>query len=309
VSELQTPEGQTLYVQPDAEFALSLSANLFSMTVAPGIELHGLTHIGPVREENQDAIRLPDGDLSAERGLLCALADGMGGYAHGGLASTLALDVLFQTFYGEDHGPAPKSLRHGVESANLNVYQTAQQMGAGRMGTTLTAVHMQGNRVCLVHIGDSRAYLVRDGRATCLTRDHTTVGDLVRMKVLAPEKVRTHAQRSILNRAIGLGLFVQPDIIEIEVAAGDRLILCSDGLWSVVEDHEFARLAAEAEGTPALVHKLVNLALERETDDNVSAIVIHIQQLAPAAPTRRGRGLISTLRRHFDRDSQHGTSN
>jgi protein phosphatase len=217
----------------------------------------------------------------------------MGGYAHGRLASTLALEKLYQIFYNERAAPAPKVLRRGVESANLGVYREAQRLGAGRMGTTLTAVSVLGDKLHLAHVGDSRAYLVRDNRAVCLTNDHTTVGDLVRMKVLPPDKVRTHAQRSVLTKGIGLALFVQPDIAQITLRDDDRLILCSDGVWSVIQDNEFARLSQEAKGVTALSQNLINLALERQTDDNASAIAIHIQRLAPIpaqGENRRGWG-------------------
>ena len=262
-------------------------------STGPEIEYNGLSHVGPVRDDNQDAIRLPESHLSAERGLLYAVADGMGGYAHGRLASTLALEKLYQIFYNERAAPAPKVLRRGVESANLGVYREAQRLGAGRMGTTLTAVSVLGDKLHLAHVGDSRAYLVRDNRAVCLTNDHTTVGDLVRMKVLPPDKVRTHAQRSVLTKGIGLALFVQPDIAQITLRDDDRLILCSDGVWSVIQDNEFARLSQEAKGVTALSQNLINLALERQTDDNASAIAIHIQRLAPIpaqGENRRGWG-------------------
>ncbi len=254
----------------------------------PRIECGSLSHVGPVRDDNQDAVRLADDRAPVERGLLYALADGMGGYAHGRLASTLALDKLFGTFYSQNGRPTLKDLRRGVEVANLGVYQTAQRLNAGRMGTTLTAVHVIGDKLHLAHVGDSRAYLVRDGQATCLTNDHTTVGDLVRMRVLPPDKVRTHAQRSILTKGLGLALFVQPDLTQIKLKTDDRLILCSDGVWSVVQDDEFAQLAAEAKGMAALSRALIDLALERQTDDNASAIAIHIHCLTPS-PAGSGR--------------------
>jgi protein phosphatase len=270
----------------------------------PQVDAGGLTHIGPVREENQDTIRLPDERQVCEgepdRGLLYAIADGMGGHAHGGLASSLAIDTLYAEFYGSV-GPPLKHLRHSLETANLNVYKEAVRMGAGRMGTTLTALHLLGDTLHVAHVGDSRAYLIRGGRAVCLTNDHTTVGELVRMKVLSPDKVRRHAQRSILSKAVGLGLFVQPDVTSVRLEQDDRLVLCSDGVWSVIEDDEFARLAEEAGGAPALTHSLINLAIERETDDNVSVIAVHVQQLArsPATAFHREWGFISSLRRLF----------
>jgi protein phosphatase len=254
----------------------------------PEIECSGLSHTGPVREDNQDAIRLPNGCPAAERGWLYAVADGMGGYSHGQMASVLALEKLFQVFYGQRTAPL-KTLRQGVQAANLSIYKTAQRLGVGRMGTTLTGASIIGNRLYLVHVGDSRAYLVRDRRATCLTDDHTTVGELVRLKVLSPDKVRTHAQRSILTKSIGLALFVQPDVSEHTLREGDCIILCSDGVWSVIEDHEFADLAGASHSAHALSQSLIDLSLERQTDDNASAIAIHIQRLSPSPAGNEGR--------------------
>jgi serine/threonine protein phosphatase PrpC len=253
------------------------------------IEASGFSQAGPIREDNQDAIRMYADPLAAGRGRLYAVADGIGGYAHGGIASALALEKLFETFYGQRSGPAMKSLRRGLEAANLGVFQTAQRLGAGRMGTTLSAAHVLRDRLHLGHVGDSRVYLVRSGRATCLTEDHTVVGDLVRMKVLSPEKVRAHDQRSVLTQSLGLKLFIHPDLSEHALKNDDRLILCSDGVWSVIEDDEFARLAAQARGSEALAQEILNLALERHTDDNVSAIAIHLRRLAPGLAQEKSR--------------------
>src|SRR5258707_8714271 len=104
------------------------------------------------------------------------------------------------------------------------------------MGTTLTAAYVYGDVLYLAHVGDSRAYLIRDGRSICLTSDHTTVGDMVRSNLISSDKIRTHAQRSILTKSVGTALFVQPDIIQQRLREGDRLVLCSDGVWSVIED-------------------------------------------------------------------------
>jgi serine/threonine protein phosphatase PrpC len=271
------------------------------------IESVGVSHIGMTREDNQDAIRLsrPDVGLAAQRGELYAVADGMGGYAHGGVASALALEKLFDVFYTEMAGPSTLALRRGVEAANLAVYQTAQRLGAGRMGTTLTAVNIRERRLYLAHVGDSRAYLIRDGCATCLTADHTRVGELVRMRVLSANKVRSHAQRSILTKCLGLELFVQPDLSELALREDDRLVLCSDGVWSVVQDDEFAQYAHAAAGAEAYGQRLIELALERRSDDNVSVVVIHLHALAPASAGRRGwPGFLMRLKRAYGRSGE-----
>ncbi len=247
------------------------------------LEWSGLSHIGPVREDNQDAIRMPEAEVPAERGFLYAVADGMGGCACGDRASALTLETLFQEFY-ENHPAAPlKTLRRGVAAANLRVYQEAQQLALGRMGTTLTAAGILGQRLYLAHVGDSRAYLIRAQHARCLTRDHTTVGDLVRMRVISPDKVRTHAQRSILTKGVGLALFVQPDLEQCTLQEDDYLILCSDGVWSVIQDDEFARFTTAKPDAQTLSQQLVETALERDTDDNASVVIIHVRHLNAAA--------------------------
>ncbi len=260
------------------------------------IRWSGLSHVGPVREDNQDAIRMPEEETPGDHGFLYAVADGMGGYAHGERASALTLDALAREFYGR--GAIPKNLRRGVELANLNVYQEAQRLGAGRMGSTLTAAGIQGNQLYLAHVGDSRAYLVRNKCARCLTCDHTTVGELVRMRVISPEKVRTHAHRSILTKGVGLSLFVRPDLEHYTLQEDDTLILCSDGVWSVIEDDEFAQIAAATPDVETLSRRFVETALERETDDNASVVTVHVRGLGVAnARPKFFTDLIQTLKR------------
>jgi PPM family protein phosphatase len=249
----------------------------------PEIESGGLSVVGPVREDNQDSIHLPREKSATGSGLLFAVADGMGGYAHGGVASLLALETFSGILASQNGSPITKSLQRGVETANLSVYQKAHQLGAGRMGTTLTAAYVLGDMLHLTHVGDSRAYLIRDRRATCLTADHTTVGDMVRAKILSPDKIRTHAQRSILNKAIGIGLFVQPDITQHKLREDDRLVLCSDGVWSVIDDDDFARVAAEKASVELISQNLIDLALQHETDDNASVVVFHLTKLVEVA--------------------------
>lgn len=245
----------------------------------PEVESSGLSVIGPVREDNQDAIHLHDNQRAPDRGLLYAIADGMGGYSHGGVASNLALDAITRALF-DGNLPNPRALKMGIENANLGIYNTALKMGVARMGTTLTAAYLLGDTLHLAHVGDSRAYLIRQGSATCLTVDHTTVGEMVRAKLLSANKIRTHANRSILTRALGVGLFVQPDIAQHKLQEGDRIILCSDGIWSAIEDDEFAQISNELP-VEKISRTLVELALQRGTDDNASVVVFYVKKLTP----------------------------
>jgi len=263
----------------------------------PDLRWSGLSDTGPVRENNQDAICLPEEETPGAGGFLYAVADGMGGYAYGERASALTLAALAREFR-EHNAAIAKALRRGVEQANLSVYQEAQRLSAGRMGSTLTAIGIQGNRLYLAHVGDSRAYLIRDGHARCLTSDHTTVGELVRMRVLSPDKVRTHAHRSVLTKGVGLSLFVRPDLDQCTLLENDTLVLCSDGVWSVIEDDEFAQIAAETPEVEALSRRIVETALERETDDNASVGTVHVRGLDAASNRPKFfSNLLQTLKR------------
>jgi serine/threonine protein phosphatase PrpC len=264
----------------------------------PEIESGGLSVIGPVREDNQDAIRLSDD----EHGLLYAIADGMGGYAHGGIASLMALESFHSILAGHNGNSIPRTMQRAVEVANLKVYQKAQHLGVGRMGTTLTAAYVFGDMLYLAHVGDSRAYLIRDGEAICLTEDHTVVGDMVRSRLIPADKIRTHAQRSILTRSVGLDLFIQPDIAQHKLREGDRLVLCSDGVWSVIEDDELAQAASASRSVEDASQNLIDLALHHDTDDNASVVVFHLHKLVPL-PTehhthnRKNTGWFQSLRK------------
>ncbi len=254
------------------------------------IQSSGLSVIGPVREDNQDAIHLPDHENLTGPGLLFAVADGMGGYAHGGIASLLALEALSSTLAtSSGRAPVHKVLRRAVATANLRVYRKAQQLGAGHMGTTLTAAYILGNRLYLTHVGDSRAYLIRNGQAVCLSTDHTAVGDMVRSKLLSSDKIRTHAQRSILTKAVGLSLFIQPDISEHRLQEDDRFVLCSDGVWSVVQDEDLAQIASDDSSMERISQRLIDLAIQNKTDDNASVVVFHMKRLIPASAIKQSQ--------------------
>ncbi|MGD1006716.1 MAG: protein phosphatase 2C domain-containing protein [Ignavibacteriaceae bacterium] len=254
------------------------------MTASELVEIstYGLTHIGKVREDNQDAVRicdLDDDESISAVGYLFGVADGMGGFAHGGIASSTALETFFETFYSANGASPIQKFRVGIQNANLSVFQASQRMGAGRMGTTLLVVNLVGHDLYIGHIGDSRAYLVRNHKSKCLTNDHTQVGDLVRMRLLSPDKIRTHSQRSVLNRCLGLNLFVQPDIFKVPVQNDDVVILCTDGVWSVIEDKEFAQITKKSNKPEELCRQIIELAMERDSDDNLSIVVLHFNNL------------------------------
>jgi PPM family protein phosphatase len=266
------------------------------------INSYSFTHVGKVRKENEDSLRLcnPEDEFTATNGYLYCIADGMGGYALGSKASSLAVETFFDTFYDSGDATPVQKFKAGIQNANLSVYQTAQKLGVGRMGTTLTAINLVGNSLYVGHVGDTRAYLIRNNKATCLTNDHTRVGELVRMKVLTKDNVRTHNQRSVLNKCLGFNLFVQPDIFKETVQSEDVIIMCSDGVWSMIEDNEFAELTNSTKDPEKLSKKIGELALERDHDDNLSVIVINISDL-PDIYSSKGEKRLKLLPRLFNR--------
>lgn len=256
------------------------------MRCIPEIISSGMSVVGLIREDNQDSIHIHDEKCDPAKGLIFGVADGMGGYSLGGLASQMALDLVVGALL-ERNIPQPEAIKTGIDRANLQVYNTAVQKGVGRMGTTITVAYILGETLHLGHVGDSRAYLVRNGKAECLTVDHTQVGEMVRAKILKPNRIRTHSQRSILTRAVGISLFVKPHITSCRLLPGDRIILCSDGVWSVIEDEEFARVA-EQHPVEQVSQVLIDLAMERESDDNASVVAFEIKGFHPASTLTEG---------------------
>lgn len=272
----------------------------------------GQTVAGNYRDDNQDSIRLhlpSHDDPRSAAGALFGIADGMGGYAHGGLASAAALETFFDVFYNAASGKPAQNLRSAVQAANAAVMKISHGLGSIRMGTTLTVMNIVGNQLHFAHIGDSRLYLVRGHKSTCLTNDHTQVAEMVRMKLLAPKMLRHHDQRSILNRCVGMQLFIQADVSQLTLEIGDTLILCTDGVWSVIEDEEFAQIVHQSEDPDQINARLIEESLARDSDDNASAITVRVRGFTATAEknSERAKGnwsLGNLLRkRPFNRDA------
>jgi len=268
------------------------------------IKLSCFTHRGTVRKDNQDNIRTCSSEESraGKTGYLYAIADGMGGFAHGGIASSVALDIFFKTFYSTSGSSIRQRFKTAIQAANVSIFQLSQRINAGRMGTTLTAVNIIGSSMYVGHVGDCRAYLISNGKSKCLTNDHTRVGEMVRYKIIPPEKLRTHSQRSILNKSLGLELFVQPDIFKVQVKNGDIVVLCSDGVWSVIEDDEFSAIINKNKNDEKISSYIGALAMQRNSDDNVSVVVIYLNKLSSSVVDnneRNGKKILENILRRI----------
>ena len=227
-----------------------------------------LTDIGLHRSRNEDA-------FVAEPPLF-AVADGMGGAQAGEVASRLALDSLVAALAADETLPA------AADAANQAVYgQSRSDRSRSGMGTTLTAVLLGDDRLRFVHVGDSRLYLWRDERLTQVTDDHSLVGEMVREGHLSREAAATHPQRSILSRALGTEPRVEIDSDEVELRAGDALLLCSDGLYSMVPEDTIAAVLAAVDDPARVARRLVSEAKNGGGHDNITVVVLRFDE-APA---------------------------
>ena len=225
------------------------------------------TEVGHVREHNEDSLVVTPP--------LFAVADGMGGHEAGEVASEIAIKTLAEL---APEGPDGEALARAVVAANLEVIK-APRNGIGRegMGTTLTAGILEGERLVIAQVGDSRAYLLHQGRLQQLTRDHSLMADMIEAGQLTEAEARVHPNRSVITRAIGSDPHMQPDIYELNVGTGDRILLCSDGVTTMLEDPEIARIMSNSETAQECANNLVAAALEAGGYDNATAIVMDVE--------------------------------
>jgi serine/threonine protein phosphatase PrpC len=224
------------------------------------------TDIGHVRESNQDAV------LCLDR--LVAVADGMGGQPGGDIASSLALTFVEATFTGR----SIEELGAGVRAANRAIFERASEVDqpAG-MGTTLCAVGVtEEGALAVVNVGDSRAYLVRDGALRRLTEDHSIAADLVRRGELTEKEAVHHPHRGVLTRAVGVGPTVEVDAVTESAVAGDRVLLCTDGLFNEVPEEQMRSLVDAGQGPDRVADALVNQALSNGGRDNVAVVIADV---------------------------------
>ncbi|MFO1144270.1 MAG: protein phosphatase 2C domain-containing protein [Amaricoccus sp.] len=229
----------------------------------------GGSHRGLVRDANEDAI------LTDPTGVLWAVVDGMGGHGHGDLAADLVIDALARV----PHGDAGRALLGAaLGEAHADIQARSEADGLGQIGATVVALMLDHDRAVVGWAGDSRAYLLRAGTLTPITRDHSLVQELVDQAVLTPAQAEGHPQANVVTRAIGVGDAAEPEFAELTVAAGDRLLLCSDGLTRVVPEVEIADRLAAAPDPDSACHALIEATLAQGAPDNVSAVVVAIDE-------------------------------
>ena len=252
--------------------------------IVPTLRMGAKTDLGRVRENNEDKFDFhepEDPAVLATKGSFYGVADGMGGHSAGQIACELALKTVIHAYYASPSADTEACLRQAIEEANALIFDTAQMIPERHgMGTTLTAVVVREDQVTIAQIGDSRAYLIREGAIRQLTEDHSWVAEQVRLGAMTLEEAQMSPFRNIITRSIGTAASTEADFTTLSLQADDILILCSDGLSGHLDAEEIREIAASYSPSVAAL-RLVDQANERGGRDNITTLVLSVRALAP----------------------------
>lgn len=238
------------------------------------MQIYSKCDIGKMRRSNQDAFFAAEIEHNAVFAIVC---DGMGGANAGNVASETAVkiisDYIMRSYrLGMDVIDTEKMLKNAIESANIEIYETAlKNPELSGMGTTVVIAIAEDNRVVIAHVGDSRAYLVND-KIKQLTRDHSVVQSLIESGKITAEDARVHPRKNVITRALGAEENVIPDIMDIPFNNGEKLLLCTDGLSSFIEEDNIFRIMKNGNGSVA--EMLVDKANENGGGDNITVVIL-----------------------------------
>ncbi len=240
--------------------------------MTPEFRWGACSEVGLVRQVNEDS------KLAAPP--LFAVADGMGGHASGDVASAIAIEVFEAALKQSD------SISDAVHNANKAIFQrAAKDPDLTGMGTTLTAMWADEGSAQIAHVGDSRAYLLRDGQLTRLTTDHTVVNRLVQQGRIMPEDADRHPQRSYLERALGVDPEVEVDVHVLDMSPGDRVLLCSDGLFGMIDDDLIQNVLEQESSPQRAAERLCEEAVHAGGNDNVTTVVVDFPAVRKSSAT------------------------
>ena len=242
------------------------------------VDTFGLSDVGCIRELNEDCFCIQGFEGDSNKGF-CVIADGMGGHNAGEVASQNAVRIIAENLgkllSGETKEKIPRALTESVDKANDRVYKmSVESTEHSGMGTTAVIAYTEDETVYIANVGDSRAYVIRGDEIMQLTSDHSVVEEFVKSGTITREEARIHPQRNIITRAVGTEPTVSTDIFEYEYKLGDILILCSDGLSSMLEDRLIYQIVTGEENSENTVCSLVKAAKMSGGLDNITVICI-----------------------------------
>lgn len=255
--------------------------------VVPILKYAAKTDMGQVRENNEDKFDYyepEDPAILAARGSLFAVGDGIGGAQAGQIASEMMMKLLISSYYDNPNADLQNALFDALSMANDRIYHLAQMIPERNgMGTTLTGAIFIEDRVVIMQVGDSRAYLIRDESVTRVTMDHSWVEENVRAGLMTRADAENSPFRNVITRSVGAMPNVQPDFYEEQVRPGDIWVLCSDGLTGYVKDDEIGQIARNNPPSEA-ARQFIDLANMRGGRDNITVFVIAVRDLCPYMP-------------------------
>ena len=240
------------------------------------IEIYGASHIGCVRELNEDSF-CTYGFENGEPSGFCILSDGMGGHNAGEVASQKTVQFmaegLMTVLAAPDECVIPKVLKESVKTTNEKIFRMSQDNCNQRgMGATLVAAVFEKETVYIANVGDSRAYAIRNSEIKQITKDHSVVEEMVACGSITKEEARNHPQRNVITRAMGTDPNTKADIFEYNYMDGDKLLICSDGLSSLVADDEILRIVSQGKNAEETVKALIEKANDCGGYDNITVI-------------------------------------
>ena len=268
------------------------------------IEAELLTDVGRKRRHNEDFVDCfepADPEELARSGRLYIVADGVGGAADGEVASEYAAKKVLHEYYRSTEPDLGRRLKAVIRAANADIFEHVQRRPElGRMGTTIVAAAVRDDELVVANVGDSRAYLIRNGDIHQITRDHSLVAKLVDEGSITPEEAERHPRRNVLLRSIGADPDTYPDTFEGRLQPGDQVVLCSDGLTRYVSDDEILDVATHTRADRA-VKRFVEMANARGGKDNISVMLIRATEAVPPLTLAETVGGLRTpLQPEFD---------
>ncbi len=270
-----------------AEYAPSELTQPAKLSTRVRLRVGAKSDLGRVRENNEDKFEyyIPQDDtVLAARGSAFLVCDGMGGHAAGQIASELAAKTFIDVYYSHSAEEPIEAIIAAIRAANRYVLDVGRSVQGRRgMGTTLTALIIRENSIWVGQAGDSRLYRLRDGNCERLTRDHTFVEESIRFGSMTKEEAEVHPHRHVLTRAVGAEDLLVPDVEKHDLRAGDRFILCSDGLTNHVSDAAIGDAMSRL-GPSELAWFLIGLALQDGGSDNTTVLSVFVDGLDPVEP-------------------------